>query len=394
MTSAFDATASMLGYLFQARYALLDAVVRLHSDNVFTVAIETLDDVVFETQGSATELLQAKHHLNSAVNLTDASSDLWKTLRIWCEGLVADRWPDDTVFYLLTTGQAADGTIAAYLRRAESRDEQKARERLDSVSQSSTNVSNAPAYSAYGALTLPQKEALLHRIVVLDKSPDILAVEVGLREALALAVEKNRVSSLITRLEGWWFQRVVQHLMDTDKRPILSEELQAEIDRVRDQFRSHNLPIDEDILCSEIDEEAFNSYMFIEQLRLIEIADRRMLTAMRQYFRAFEHRSRWLRDGFLMAGDLDTYDRQLVEEWELHFDAMVDDLGAGAAEPAMRAAARRLYGWAEQEAEILLRAGCAEHFVTRGSLQLLADKTKIGWHPEFIARLSLAMDES
>lgn len=394
MPSAFDATASMLGYLFQSRYALLDAVQRLSSDNVFTVSIETLDDVVFESQGSATELLQAKHHLNSEVNLTDASSDLWKTLRIWCEGSTAGRWPDDTVFYLLTTGQAASGSIAAYLRRGENRDETKARERLDSVAQSSTSEGNAPAYTAYRALSLSQKAELLGRTVVLDKTPDILGVEEDLRKALWGVVETSRVPDLITRLEGWWFQRVVLHLMDSDKRPILSEELQAELDRTREQFRSDNLPIDDDILLKEIDEDAFSSYLFVDQLRLIDIADRRMLSAMRQYFRAFEHRSRWLRDGFLVAGDLDIYDRKLVEEWELHFNAMVDDLGAEAAEDAMRLAARQLYGWAEREAEVLLRAGCTEPFVTRGSLQLLADKAKVGWHPEFLDRLRLALEES
>ena len=394
MPSNFDATASMLGYLFQARYALLDAVVRLDKDSVFTVAIETLDDVVFDTQGSATELLQAKHHLNSATNLTDASADLWKSLRIWCEGVTDGRWPDDTVFYLLTTGQAADGSVAAYLRAKTTRDVTKARQRLDSVAQSSTSTSNATAYAAYLALTQAQRETLLDRTVVLDRSPNIVGVETGMREALALAVEKDRVPQLITRLEGWWFQRVVRHLMDADKRPVLSEELQHEIDLIRDQFRSSNLPIDEDILSREIDEEAFSSYVFVEQLRLIDIADRRVLAAMRQYFRAFEHRSRWLRDGFLMAGDLDAYDRRLVEEWELHFDAMVDDLGNEEAEDAIRAAARRLYGWAEREAELVLRAGCREPFVTRGSLQLLADKVKVGWHPQFLERLTLTLEDA
>lgn len=394
MPNAFDATASMLGYLFQSRYALLDAVRRLKSDNVFTVSIETLDDVVFECSGSATALLQAKHHLNSQANLSDSSADLWKTIRIWCDRFTAGRLPDDTVLYLLTTGQAASGSTAAYLRRGMERDEKRAQERLDSVAQTSKSEANKAAYAAYRALSVPKKEELLSRIVVLDRTPDILGVETELRKALALVVERARLPDLITRLEGWWFQRVVHHLMDSDKGPILSEELRAELDRSREQFRADNLPIDEGILDSEIDEDMFSSHLFVEQLRLIDIAGRRMLTAMRNYFRAFEHRSRWLRDGFLMAGDLDLYDRRLVEEWELHFNAMVDDLGQKAAEDAMRLAARRLYGWAEREADVLIRAGCTEAFVTRGSLQLLADKAIVGWHPEFLDRLSEAMEES
>jgi len=66
---------------------------------------------------------------------------------------------------------------------------------------------------------------------------------------------------------------------------------------------------------------------------------------------------------------------------------MVQELGAEAAEAQMREAARTLYKWAEQEIEILIRPACTELFVPRGSLQMLADMPKVGWHPHFLDRL-------
>ena len=74
--------------------ALLWTLKRLKSKPDFLVGIETLDDVVFESTGrDPQELLQTKHHRNAPASLTDGSTDLWKTLRIWLRGQPRDRFP-------------------------------------------------------------------------------------------------------------------------------------------------------------------------------------------------------------------------------------------------------------------------------------------------------------
>ncbi len=393
MSSPFDASASLLGYLFQVRLGLTDAVRRLRRGETFTVGIETLDDVVFETAGSPAELFQTKHHLNHKAGLGDASSDIWKSIRIWVEGRATGAIAPDAVLYLLTTASASTGTAVSYLRADDERDSQKARERLDGVAQSSERVENAKAYKRYLALPLAERTTLLERVLVLDQHADISRLEGAMKAELALTVEREYLGALVTRLEGWWFQRAITHLRRLDGGSILSEEVDAEIDRLRDQFRPGNLPIDDDLQGVDIDETAFAGHLFVEQLRLIKLTNTRLLNAMRQYFRAFEQRSRWIREGFLVIGELDRYDRRLVEEWEIHFNLMKDDLGEQAAEEAMKAAARKLYGWAELEASILIRPACTEGFVPRGSLQLLADKAQVGWHPEFLSRLQHLLTE-
>ena len=50
-------------------------------------------------------------------------------------------------------------------------------------------------------------------------------------------------------------------------------------------------------------------------------------------------------------------------------------------------AARQLYRWAEQDAVFAIRRAVDEPFVTRGSLQILADLRRVGWHPKFVERL-------
>ena len=387
MSNPFDATASMLGYLYQVRLALLDSIRRSKSEGSFSVKLEKLDDVAFEIEGAPTEILQTKHHVTKKGDLTDSSSDLWKTLRIWAGGIRTGKWPSDTLYYLITTASAKDRSIASYLRPDDKRDTFKALDRLNRIAETSSNKANKSAYDTYLLLPPDERLSLLNKMVVCDHHPDILAVESEMRKELAQVVKREQVPFLITRLEGWWFRRVFHHLRGEPSDAILSEELDAELHRLRQQFHDDNLPIDSDIIETEIDEDAFSGHLFVEQLRLIELTNKRILNAMRQYFRASEHRSKWLREGFLAYGELENYDRLLFEEWELHFDAMAQDIGEQAAEEEMRRAARQLYWWAELEALLPIRPAVIEPFVTRGSLQILADSRKIGWHLKFFERL-------
>ena len=80
MPSNFSAGPSALGYLYQARYAMF---LLLLAEEEAALSIERFDDVAFEQSGTPYELLQLKHHLGTNAALTDASSDLWKTIRIW-----------------------------------------------------------------------------------------------------------------------------------------------------------------------------------------------------------------------------------------------------------------------------------------------------------------------
>lgn len=114
--SKFSATDSTLGYLYQLRTGLLWSLRRLKQDSSFIVSVETLDDVTFEAAaGVATDLVQTKLHKNNETTITDASVDLWKTLRIWIEGRTDGSIPSAATLHLVTTATAPDGTIAQHL---------------------------------------------------------------------------------------------------------------------------------------------------------------------------------------------------------------------------------------------------------------------------------------
>ncbi len=336
---------SSLGYFYQCRYALLEALRRLPKGDRISIGIETLDDVVFETHDSAVQVLQTKHHINAHASLSDASPDLWKTLRIWIDGQSGGNIPQNAQFFLITTAVCNDGTAASYLRPW-GRDEVKALERLAATASTSKSETNSPAYRAFLSMKAEGRELLVNSIAVLDGSPSIDQLDNQLQQAVFYAVERRFLDSYLQRLEGWWFGRVVKHLLDDNAGPIIGEELEAEASRIREQFKEDNFPVDDDIMRETVDAIGYLEKTFVEQLKLIDVNHNRVVHAIRNYYRAFEQRSRWMREDLLYVRELERYEERLIEEWNLMFEQMRDELGEAAAEKAKSVLRRTsISGW-------------------------------------------------
>ena len=177
------------------------------------ISLETLDDVTFETRGGKPEeLLQTKHHRNREATLTDASEDLWKSLRVWFEGHTAKMIPPGTALHLLTTGKAPAGSIAARLRSDDGRDVDGALKALETTAQSSTSKTNAPAYAAFLGTSTKDRKKLLDNVVVIDGAPTITALDGDLKTEVFWAVERKYHDAFLERLEGWWLRRCLKQL--------------------------------------------------------------------------------------------------------------------------------------------------------------------------------------
>ena len=384
--STFSATASALGYLYQFKLALVCALRRVRKGEEFQLALETLDDVVFEKNGEPSAILQAKHHRKRSANLTDASPDLWKTLRVWCEGTTTGKISPDALLYLVTTSTAGEQHAPACMR-PENRNVQQALQRLRATAQSSDSRTNQAAYQAFNNLSADEQEALVDRIVVLDAAPNISDIDEKLRQQACFIVSPSHLDAFLQRMEGWWVRRVIQQLSDVDTDRISSEELGSKVGDLREQFHRGALPIDEDIFDVKIDLNSYEDDLFVKQLRLINIGDGRVLFAIRDYYRAFEQRSRWVREELLLGGELDRYERKLIEEWDFKFERMKDGLVKGATEETKLSAAEVIYAWVESGVPISIRPGVTEPFITRGSYHILADELTVGWHPDYYHRL-------
>jgi hypothetical protein len=385
----FSAGDSLVGYLYQLRTALLWSLQKLPAGADFLVSVETLDDVTFETKGDTPqELVQTKHHRSREATLTDASPDLWKSLRIWFEAAEAGQVMVGTTLHLLTTALAPDGSAASHLRST-NRNVNAVLSALETTTQSSLNKANESAYAAFLKATPARRRALLDAVVVIDRAPTIEDADQALRRVVFSAVERRHLESFLQRLEGWWIRRVLRQLATSGDR-ILAEEIESQMSDLREQFKQEALPIDDDLLEFTLDEATHAAHAdstFVRQIDLSKAGKQRIAAAIRDYYRAFEQRSRWLRDELVYVGEIHKYERRLVEEWDLVFASMKDEIGENATAEAKEHAARDVLRWAEQSV-IPIRPRVTEPFVTRGSLHMLADEKRVGWHPEFRDRLA------
>jgi len=351
-----------------------------------SIGIETLDDVVFASDGAAVDILQTKHHTTAQTDLTDASPNLWKTLKIWIEIQSHSLTPQDIQFFLITTAKCNDRSAAAYLR-PDSRSNTKAQERLIETATNSTNEANRQSYEAFNSLSSDSRSRLVKSISVLEGAPSIEQIDDQLQQSVFFAVQREFLKPYLERLEGWWYRRVLHHLRDNEAKPILGEEVEAEASRIREQFKVDNLPIDDDIMHETVDASGYLNRTFVDQLRLIGINHNRIVFAIRNYYRAFVHRSRWVREDLLFVGELERYESRLIEEWEIVFQQMCDNLGEDSAEEHMTIAAQNLYNWVETGTHSVIRSAVTEPAIARGTYQMLADDLKVGWHVQFRERL-------
>lgn len=382
----FEASASALGYAFQLRFALRQALENYSMGTDWSIGIETADDVEVVQADSSTQL-QLKQ---TAGTLTDACSSLWKTLRIWA--LQATAGQEGTVrLVLLSTGPAGTDSAAYFLAPESSghRDVVRAHTQLLTVISTSSSASNDTAYEAFSALNEGEQRKLLERVDVLTDQANVLDIADELRRRVVIGLGSANAVAFIHRLEGWWFQRCMELLAvpHPDRPLITGEEFDAFVTDLRSGFVGDLLPIDPDIVAHEEALDAYLARNFVLQLRLITDKDSRILSAVRDYYRAYTQRSRWLREHLATGTEVENYERRLVEQWQLRFDQMVDDLGKEAAEEQMRGLARELYAWVESAVHPTIRTGVNEPFLGRGSYQMLADEVRVGWHPEFEARL-------
>lgn len=380
----FDATASMVGYLYQCRFALFKAIEATRDAPGTDISIERFDDVAFEQNGDPLELIQTKHHLAGKGSLSDASTDLWKTLRVWAERIAAD--PGTVLssrFFLITTATAPSGSAASLLR-ADGRNEPESLALLEASAAASTSATNAPAYKAFNALSPTLRLSLLEAMTVLDAAPDALDLQADIEAELHHAAKTQHLPALVERLEGWWFRLVIASLSVAGAPPIPVVAVDAKLDELREEFQRGALPVDFaelDVTQEILDEH--DGRLFVRQLRDIEVAPKRIEWAIRDYYRAFEQRSRWTRDDLLVDNELQRYERGLIEAWEPRFESACEECNERD-EAGRIAAGRQVYQWAERDADFPLRS-VRQRFLTHGSFHILANRLALGWHPNFRA---------
>lgn len=391
----YSASEQGLGYIYQARLALLQLLQLPEDTAIFLEKDDDLDLI----DGDGGKSLASLKHKAIGDRLTDLSADFWKSVNIWLTRYKRDgRAVSNMRFFLFTTGTVSTDSFLARLLPDQSFASGGATtltELADAALAESRSKLIAPIATAFNELSDPEKQDFLERILILDGSPRIDDIPALIRDKHMRPIRREHREFVFERLEGWWTDVVIKQLTGARPEGIFGYEVSDKLSNFAEEYKADNLPITfrGKVPADEIDTDT-DPRLFVAQLREIGISSNRIRSAILDYYRAFEQRSTWARENLLVLGEVEEYEDRLTDEWGRYKDVAFEKLKDDSAEEALREAGTTLYNWAEFETgkieSLRIRARVTEPYVLRGSFHILADATpepKVYWHPRFLDRL-------
>lgn len=179
----FSAKEPSLGYYYQIRYSLYLLLREKVKDNP-SIRLEDLDDIVLNDI-DGTNLYQTKLHINSVANLSERSSDFWKTIRVWSEAILNNLVDvDNTIFTLITTAKATPDSFISKLTINSVQTRIGILESMQNICKEQNNQTNQKGYSAFLNLSSEQQIKLINNIYIIDASLSIEETLKAIKEEL------------------------------------------------------------------------------------------------------------------------------------------------------------------------------------------------------------------
>jgi len=385
-STSHGAAPSAVGYQHQTWWALVELLRSGPSRPDAAITLELHDDIAWERDGTPTQLLQVKHHQNTARALTDASTDLWRTLKVWMDTAI----PGDALgpkLLLVTTQTAGTGSAAAALR-PETLDERAALAALEAIASASRSEQTKMAREQFLALSASERRTFVSRVRVVDGSVRIEDVSAHVGTQLHWALPVGHKELFLAMVWRWWDEQTLAMLQGR-LRSVDVAAAHAAISDIRDQFHCESLPtlvelgdVDETTVAAE-----YRTHTFVQQMQWVAYPPRNLQKAIVDYYRAYTQTVRWLDEDLVGLAELARFEEELVDEWEREFEWMVDTLDDDADEAAKQEAGKQMLRELLAQTSITVRARYNDPFFARGKRHILADGGRIGWHPDFESRL-------
>ena len=386
--SPYSAAEQGLGYIYQARFALLK-VFELPEETSFL--LEKEDDVDFDDASGRKSLISLKHKAVGDT-VTDLATDFWKSVRIWLAHYKANgKISCDSRFMLFTTAKVSVNSVLT--KFADDDVDGKARNQaVKEPLEKSKSQLVATLREELATLTPTELDDFYSRITIADGALRITEIPDTIINQYLRIIRRESRLILFERLEGWWMDQAIQLLAGERTAPITGIEAFDKLSSMAEEYRNDNLPITfRQRQPDEIDI-ANDPRLFVDQLRALNISTTRLRNAIVDYYRAFEQRSSWARENLLVSNEIEEYEDRLIDEWSRYKEVTFETITDKSDDAACLAAGRELYRWAELEtASLRIRERVTEPYVVRGTFHILANARPlpyVHWHPRFLAELA------
>lgn len=240
-TDKFSAGEQGLGYIYQARLALLQ-LLQLPEDTA--IFLEKDDDLDF-VDGQGGKSLASLKHKAIGDRLTDLSADFWKSVNIWLVRYKRDgRVASNLQFFLFTTGEVSTDSFLSRLLPSQLTtpdDDETLTELAQKALSASKSKLITPIAAAFEELNDAEKQDFLERILILDSSPRIGDIPVLIRDKYMRSIRREYREFVFERLEGWWTDVVIKHLTGDRPEGIFGYEVSDKLSNFAEEYKADNL---------------------------------------------------------------------------------------------------------------------------------------------------------
>jgi hypothetical protein len=323
--------------------------------------------------------------------ISDRAADFWKTLANWFEAVSAGVLDVSTTSFEIYLARKHRGAIAESFHAAETDD--AAKSAVDAARSKLWGA--APSYPLRGSLA---KELRSYTDLVLDPEQRVLAKIVrrlqlsfasrdplaDLRPLVANKWVRPESVDLVIRYAHGWVKERIDALIQ-ERRPAVinvddfNREIAAYLPRI--DFRQILESFAGNPSPEEIDAEMVRTY--VRQLQLIELPEEETIEAINDCLRASVTRTMWAEEGIVHERSLDDFSEGLIAYWKnrKRYNSLAHSNLSSI-----------------QHGQMLLCDCCMQtrklqglevpSFFTPGSYHILADERDVGWHPDYLKKLS------
>ncbi len=343
------------------------------------VGLEYADDVSVHHSDGSTLVEQCKSALKTNP-ITDWAEDLWKTFHLWIDNANAGAYdPVKTRFQLYVT-PVKSGNFAQQLSDLSNEDEIKAlldeiakrRKKISSTSKSAEHLD--AVFAAYPKLVVQ----IIQNFKLITEDQDPLS---PIYAHLDATVSKETLEKACSYGIGNSMDRI-EKAVKSGSLPLISAQefrttFRAFINKYDATNVLHSLADQPD--DAVVQDTLSSAPPFVQQLKLIDADIETTTRAASDYLRSSADRTSWAAEGLIFEDSVDDYNDTLKQRHG-HVRGEID-LTHGALEPPKRGLL--VYHKCCQITPVPLQGRVVPvHFMT-GSLNDLANRNDIGWHPDY-----------
>ena len=401
--SKHSAPGQAAGYLFQIERALRHLA---FSGTGAVVGVETLDDVVVNEACGAAVYEQDKHTISDANPISDRSKGLWKSLKIWMDGVAAGDIDLDQAQFLLVTNQTITNGLAFLLMTPlKQRDDAWAERILDDLKIAGKRPPADLKDFVEGVFSRDDGSltALLQRVLVVDGSTGGYGPQLAEELKEKLHLDAQHASNIFHGLLGWLHDVVMESWRSGRDALVHRESFGKQLRFLQIKFQSQQLFRETSaalVPVKEEDRKAHRDDLFVRQLLWVGIdeEDERLLDAIDDFLKCATERTRLAEQGNIPPEEFRAFDERLVKRWKTSFGAHARSLG-GLSDSEVETLGREILRHALEHRESLAGQQTQEFYLTTGAYHQLAngpkERPRVGWHPQYkeLCRLTEVVHE-